>query len=162
MHEDPQSSARPPADELTGVAPAAKRQRTAAARQAILAASTRHISLHELAQHSTRNDCWVAIRGQVFDVTNFVPEHPAGAGPILQRAGKDATSDFEEAYPASAFNWVQQYCVGSLAPAEAIQSRAGPVAGTAQPMQEDSVATANAGVVPECVLRPGLGKVEPC
>lgn len=52
------------------------------------------ISIDELSKHSTENDCWVAIRDEVYDLTNFLKDHPGGKRPILVVAGKDATEDF--------------------------------------------------------------------
>jgi cytochrome b involved in lipid metabolism len=40
---------------------------------------------------STRESCWVIIKGQVYDVTNFLDDHPGGAAIILKYGGKDAT-----------------------------------------------------------------------
>ncbi len=41
--------------------------------------SRRIITLAELSAHSTEKDCWIAIHGKVYDVTNFLDSHP-GAG----------------------------------------------------------------------------------
>ena len=30
----------------------------------------------EVAKHNNKHDCWVIIHGRVFDVTEFMPEHP--------------------------------------------------------------------------------------
>jgi L-lactate dehydrogenase (cytochrome) len=49
------------------------------------------ISAEEVAKHNTRDDCWVIISGQVYDVTDFLDQHPGGANVILQQAGDDAT-----------------------------------------------------------------------
>merc|ERR1712165_216345 len=37
----------------------------------------RDISMNELSQHNTEDDCWVAIFGNVYDLTSFAEEHPA-------------------------------------------------------------------------------------
>lgn len=50
----------------------------------------------ELAKHNTKTSCWVAIRGTVWDVTDFVPQHPGGANLILKAAGQDATESYED------------------------------------------------------------------
>ncbi|KAM0542987.1 hypothetical protein ACHAPJ_012544 [Fusarium lateritium] len=52
----------------------------------------------EVAKHSKRDSCWVVLHGVVWDVTNFIDEHPGGASLILKRAGTDATSSYEEAH----------------------------------------------------------------
>ncbi|KAL1740053.1 cytochrome b5-like heme/steroid binding domain-containing protein [Schizophyllum fasciatum] len=45
----------------------------------------------EVARHTTRDDCWVIFDGEVYDVTNFLDKHTAGADTILKNAGKDVT-----------------------------------------------------------------------
>ncbi|KAL1668051.1 cytochrome b5-like heme/steroid binding domain-containing protein, partial [Schizophyllum commune] len=45
----------------------------------------------EVAKHTSRNDCWVIFDGEVYDVTNFLDKHSAGAESILKNAGKDVT-----------------------------------------------------------------------
>ena len=52
-------------------------------------------SLEEVAKHNTDSDCWVAIGGDVYDVTKFMPNHPGGKNAILLYAGKDATEEFD-------------------------------------------------------------------
>lgn len=54
----------------------------------------RKISMEELAQHSTEDDCWIAIHGKVYDLTDFAEEHPAGPESILELAGLDGTDEF--------------------------------------------------------------------
>jgi L-lactate dehydrogenase (cytochrome) len=52
----------------------------------------------ELAQHSSRNSAWVAVNGDVFDVTNFVLRHPGGSAVILGHAGRDASDVFNSSH----------------------------------------------------------------
>lgn len=54
----------------------------------------RIVSASELKQHNTPGDCWVAIHGVVYDLTEFANEHPAGAESITDLAGKDGTDAF--------------------------------------------------------------------
>lgn len=53
----------------------------------------------EVAQHNSKNSCWCIIHGKVYDLTNFLPEHPGGENIILKYAGKDATKAFEPIHP---------------------------------------------------------------
>lgn len=50
----------------------------------------------ELLKHQGPHDCWVAIGGNVYDVTNFLQHHPGGPKYILDCAGIDATRAFEK------------------------------------------------------------------
>lgn len=40
---------------------------------------------------SSRESCWVIIKGEVYDVTDFLDDHPGGPDIILKYGGKDAT-----------------------------------------------------------------------
>ena len=53
------------------------------------------ITLEEIKKHNTNEDCWFAIEGKVYDVSQFIinKKHPGGAA-ILQGCGKDATELF--------------------------------------------------------------------
>jgi len=48
----------------------------------------------EVAKHDRMDDCWIIIHGKVYNVTEFIPEHPGGIV-ITQRAGRDSTVLFE-------------------------------------------------------------------
>merc|ERR1719217_739358 len=55
--------------------------------------------MEEVAKHNTKGDCWVALNGQVLDVTNFLKDHPGGELAILTFAGKDASEEFNMIHP---------------------------------------------------------------
>ncbi|KAB8069332.1 FMN-dependent dehydrogenase-domain-containing protein [Aspergillus leporis] len=52
-----------------------------------------------VAQHNSRDSCWVIVHGKAYDVTEFLPEHPGGQKIILKYAGKDATEEFDPIHP---------------------------------------------------------------
>lgn len=56
-------------------------------------------TLEEVAKHSTQEDCWVAVNGEVLNVTSFLDDHPGGQNAILAYAGKDATENFNMFHP---------------------------------------------------------------
>ncbi|RAL05946.1 FMN-dependent alpha-hydroxy acid dehydrogenase [Aspergillus ibericus CBS 121593] len=56
------------------------------------------LSREEVEKHSTRESCWVAIHGSVYDVTDFLDSHPGGVNVILRCAGRDATADFDSVH----------------------------------------------------------------
>jgi len=59
------------------------------------ATELRIVPFAELEQHNSPDDCWVAIHGIVYDLTEFAEEHPAGPQSIHELAGKDGTKAFE-------------------------------------------------------------------
>ncbi|XP_008810951.1 cytochrome b5 [Phoenix dactylifera] len=82
---------------------------------------TKLYSMEEASQHNTQDDCWVVIDGKVYDVTNYLDEHPGGDDVLLSAAGRDSTEEFEEAgHSKSARELMQDYCIGELDPTPAI------------------------------------------
>ncbi|KAI0932367.1 hypothetical protein AcW1_000485 [Taiwanofungus camphoratus] len=61
-------------------------------------------SLEEVAGHNDASSCWVIISNKVYDVTDFLPEHPGGAKIILKYAGRDATAAYEPIHPPDALD----------------------------------------------------------
>ena len=74
----------------------------------------------ELAQHATFDDCWVVIRGKVYDFTEWKDHHPGGPFVARMYGGKDATAEFGEYHSRLAERHMELFCVGPLlgAPAE--------------------------------------------
>jgi flavocytochrome c len=62
------------------------------------AATSSVITLDQLKHNNGENGAplWAAIHGQVYDLTEFADEHPAGPEPIFKAAGTDATEMFDE------------------------------------------------------------------
>lgn len=52
-------------------------------------------TLAEVATHGNAASCYTVVRGDVYDVTAWIPKHPGGPQRILQMCGKDATTSFE-------------------------------------------------------------------
>jgi cytochrome b involved in lipid metabolism len=45
----------------------------------------------EVRKHDKRNDCWIVVNGNVYNMTTFQNRHPGGAKVIQFYAGQDAT-----------------------------------------------------------------------
>lgn len=58
------------------------------------------ILLSDVESHNTREDCWTAIDGGVYDVTKFISKHKGG-DKILFACGKDASDMFNGKAPMS-------------------------------------------------------------
>lgn len=52
-----------------------------------------------MAKHTSKDSCWVILYGNVYDVTDFLTEHPGGSKIILKLAGKDATEEYDPIHP---------------------------------------------------------------
>lgn len=55
----------------------------------------RVISTEELSRHATKEDCWLAVHGKVYDVSRFLMHHPGGPRVIEQYAGRDCSAAYE-------------------------------------------------------------------
>lgn len=62
---------------------------------------------------------WVVIKGEVYDVTEFVDNHPGGRNIILKNAGKDVTDLYEPIHPPTALeeNLDESCYIGQVDPA---------------------------------------------
>ena len=95
----------------------------------------------EIAAHNTRTDLWIIIHGLVFDVTKFQAKHPGGPQSLMDCAGKDATTAFEELYHSStAREMLNELLVGKLDTYE------GPI-GRAFENQSSDEASQNVGII---------------
>ena len=52
------------------------------------------ITVDDVAEHATSDDCWSIINGDIYDLTGWISEHPGGSGPIESICGLDATQAF--------------------------------------------------------------------
>ncbi|KAK7924757.1 FMN-dependent dehydrogenase-domain-containing protein [Apiospora marii] len=57
-----------------------------------------HVTVSELSCHNKKGDCWLAVHRKVWDLTDFVDEHPGGAEILLQCAGTNATRVYDEVH----------------------------------------------------------------
>jgi hypothetical protein len=57
-------------------------------------ATSSTIPLTEVAQHSTAKDCWSVVNGNVYELTQWINEHPGGSGPVESMCGIDASTAF--------------------------------------------------------------------
>lgn len=84
--------------------------------------STQTYALEDILQHSSKDNCWMAIEGKVYDVTKFITGrfHPGGDA-ILEGCGKDATQLFNTRPMGSgtphsrlARSMLEKYYIGDL------------------------------------------------
>ena len=57
-------------------------------------AVNKSISPTELAKHKAPENCWMAIRGNVYDLSAYLPEHPSQPDILLPWCGKEATEAY--------------------------------------------------------------------
>lgn len=54
------------------------------------------ITPNQLRQHNRQDDAWLAIRGKVYNVTEYMSFHPGGVEELMRGVGGDATNLFDE------------------------------------------------------------------
>ncbi|MFP4161089.1 MAG: cytochrome b5 domain-containing protein [Ectothiorhodospira sp.] len=80
------------------------------------------IPMEEVARHHHREDCWMAIDGQVYDVTDYLPRHPGPLEIVLEWCGREATQGWEtrgneempQAHSRGAHYLLKRYHLGPL------------------------------------------------
>ena len=85
----------------------------------------------DVAKHNTKSDCWIIIKNKVYDVTNFLNDHPGGAGALQAFQGVDATDGFlDVGHSATADAMMADFHVGDITEAEhlAVATKADPQA----------------------------------
>lgn len=111
------------------------------------------VTIQEVRKHNTRDDCWMVLRGTVFNVTEYLRYHPGGADELMRGAGDDATSLFNETHKWVNFQHLLKSCVvGALVkeprsrPAAAAPAPAGGGAGGATGSSADVLAGAKSAL----------------
>lgn len=59
----------------------------------------RIVPVAEFIKHNKPDDCWIAIDGEVYDFSDFIPNHPGGKTPLIDYAGYDASGLFHLIHP---------------------------------------------------------------
>ncbi|KAJ5178049.1 Cytochrome b5 [Penicillium coprophilum] len=78
-------------------------------------ASLKEFDASEVATHNTKNDLFVIIHGKVYDVTDYVRDHPGGADVLVEVAGTDATAAYEDVgHSEDANEILETYLVGTV------------------------------------------------
>ncbi|XP_073692929.1 cytochrome b5 type B [Garra rufa] len=69
----------------------------------------------EVQAHNVSKEAWLIIHDKVYDITDFMEEHPGGEEVLLEQAGADATESFEDVgHSTDAREMLQQYYIGEL------------------------------------------------
>jgi cytochrome b involved in lipid metabolism len=83
-----------------------------------IASPTTTIALtkEEVSKHNKKSDCWSIVNGYVYNLTNWVDQHPGGASAITSLCGVDGTSNFlgKHGGSSSAKSRLKSYELGKL------------------------------------------------
>nr|CAD7451830.1 unnamed protein product [Timema tahoe] len=81
------------------------------------------VTLDQVAWHDNSTDCWVVLYDRVYDITNFLYQHPGGEEILLEYAGRDATFAFRGiGHSAAMLKALDPHLVGILPKYERIYS----------------------------------------
>ncbi len=72
----------------------------------------------QVAAHNTAQDCWTIVSGSIYNLTEWIAQHPGGEGPILSICGNDGTSAFmdEHMRDSRAQGMLATFKIGTLTP----------------------------------------------
>eukprot|EP01118_Nematostelium_gracile_P000429 TRINITY_DN1047_c0_g1_i1.p1 TRINITY_DN1047_c0_g1~~TRINITY_DN1047_c0_g1_i1.p1 ORF type:complete len:444 (+),score=96.31 TRINITY_DN1047_c0_g1_i1:144-1475(+) len=70
-------------------------------------------SWKEIVKHKSADDCWMVVKGKVYNVTNWVSKHPGG-DLILQGAGRESTAMFTSYHPLRIEKQLESFCIGKV------------------------------------------------
>ncbi|CAM9289061.1 unnamed protein product [Chrysoparadoxa australica] len=92
-------------------------------------------TVEEVAKHNSPEDSWLILQGKVYDITEFIEQHPGGTGPLQKRAGTDGQEGFDNAFHNQRhLDTMAKYLLGSVvAEAEATPPASPSNANTAVP-----------------------------
>eukprot|EP00440_Ansanella_granifera_P026671 gb/GFBE01028964.1/.p1 GENE.gb/GFBE01028964.1/~~gb/GFBE01028964.1/.p1 ORF type:complete len:527 (+),score=143.33 gb/GFBE01028964.1/:1-1581(+) len=87
----------------------------------------------EVAGHNKRDDLWIIIDDDVYDLSSFGQLHPGGMPPLMDVAGQDATSIFYEIHRSSVLleKRYKKLHIGQVQPAAGAAAAKGTAAGGA-------------------------------
>lgn len=73
----------------------------------------------EIAKHNLATDCWVIVRGKIYNVTSFASLHSGGDAAIVYNCGKDGTVAYDTKggngqHKAGDINILANYYMGDL------------------------------------------------
>jgi len=80
---------------------------------------TKFYSHADARAHATRDDAWVIVDGNVYDVTTWIPKHPGGDRLLLAFAGRDCTDQFAAFHRPETRKRLDAFLVGRVAPVDA-------------------------------------------
>jgi cytochrome b involved in lipid metabolism len=92
----------------------------AGATESTASAAETVVTAAELSRHGAADDCWMAIDGVVYDLSEYIPEHPAPAGVMTPWCGREAseayhTKGYARPHSPAADAQLPRYRVGTLA-----------------------------------------------
>lgn len=82
----------------------------------VLNTTKKSYTLLQVAIHNIQLNCWTAINGSVYELTDWIAKHPGGEGNILSICGKDGSAAFNNQHGGAGKpeRVLQGYIIGLL------------------------------------------------
>jgi len=71
-------------------------------------------NMAEVSKHNTENDCYLVISNKVYDVSNYIGDHPGGREAITSRCGEEVTGIFASIHSNFAWDLLTNYYIGEF------------------------------------------------
>lgn len=107
-----------------------------------MADEIKYYTRKQVAEHNTNKDTWLLIHNNIYDVTQFLNEHPGGEEVLIEQAGKDATENFEDVgHSSDAREMMKKYKIGELVAEErtSVPEKSEPTWNTDNAQEENSM-----------------------
>ena len=72
------------------------------------------VAMSAIEMRATTGDCWMAIHGNVYDMTYYAPLHPGPDSLITDHCGTDATAAYTAMHSQALLPTVSEYLLGTL------------------------------------------------
>lgn len=81
----------------------------------------------QVRENANSKNPWIVIDDCIYDVTEFLNDHPGGEEVLLEQAGKDATEEFEDVgHSSDAREVMKKYKIGELVEEDKRQNKKAP------------------------------------
>ena len=74
------------------------------------------LTLAQVSQHNSPSDCYLVIKGLVYDVSSYINKHPGGSNNLISNCGSEVTGIFASIHSNAAWNLLKNYQVGTTLP----------------------------------------------
>ncbi|EXA28602.1 nitrate reductase (NADH) [Fusarium oxysporum f. sp. pisi HDV247] len=82
-----------------------------------MVAPQKQFTREEIEKHDKEYDCWIVVRGNVYDATSVLSWHPGGMAPVMGHAGRvhqETTNEFESIHDDFAHFKLKECLIGTV------------------------------------------------
>jgi cytochrome b involved in lipid metabolism len=71
-------------------------------------------AISEVAKHGNKQDCYIIVNDEVYDITKYFGKHPAGDRIMLEYCGQETSRAFAATHSNFAWNLLSDYYIGDI------------------------------------------------